>query len=923
MTPMGQVIVNDQFTFTTATCSFTGGGGGPTCTDGIQNGDEAGVDCGGSCPNSCTPAPTCSDGIQNGDETGVDCGGSCPNSCTPAPTCSDGIQNGDETGVDCGGSCPSSCSTSGGGDCGEFGITYVNNTTGIIYHRDNNYRANFNFLCLNGDCRPGTLEDGYYKRTVTVSLNQNYSVEFKVDDSSGQVIVNDQFTFTTATCSFTGGGGPTCTDGVQNGDETGVDCGGSCPNSCTPTPTCTDGVQNGDETGVDCGGSCPNSCTPTPTCTDGIQNGDETGVDCGGSCPNSCTPTPTCTDGVQNGDETGVDCGGSCPNSCTPTPTCTDGIQNGNETGVDCGGSCTPCVNTPPSNAISGKFTPKDGRTFLTIGQDLGSVDGYVNSGLFPDPAGVTMYTDVYEMAGLTNIVNYGAGDVGLQEALDRNPTSALSIGLWMVEDANQDNGNGNFFPNGLTELVNGQHDNDLDAFATFAANNSTRPIFLRIGYEFDGPWNGYDAGRYVAAYQYIVDYLNGKNVTNVAYVWQSATWGANAANSIDAYYPGDAYVDYVGLSFFFFDANFNGNNLDYTLEFARTRNIPIMMAEVSAQYYEFDQGTFHPFDNPGSPTQLGGEGIWNQYFVDQLLPFVKDNRDVVRHVAYINADWQSQPLWMWPDAGNGFWGDTRIEANSFISQQWANEISDETFWLHGSANLLDYLEGTDITPPTPTCTDGVQNGDETGVDCGGSCPNSCIQEPTCTDGVQNGDETGVDCGGSCPNSCTQEPTCTDGVQNGDETGVDCGGSCPNSCPPVSTNLAFLEPINGDKLLFIGQDLLSASDYITDCQNCPTPGGIATYVNMAGVLQNNFYGALGWTEADQPYGVDIDWGGGPLNAHSAAVGFPNSAVQIGLYLVGETDNIAGGGRDAEIRQMADFFKSLSTTAFYLRVRYEF
>ena len=55
----------------------TGGGGGggndPTCDDGIQHGDETGVDCGGS----CAPCATCDDGIQNGDETGVDCGGSC------------------------------------------------------------------------------------------------------------------------------------------------------------------------------------------------------------------------------------------------------------------------------------------------------------------------------------------------------------------------------------------------------------------------------------------------------------------------------------------------------------------------------------------------------------------------------------------------------------------------------------------------------------------------------------------------------------------------------------------------------------------------------------------------------------------------------------------------------------------------------
>ncbi len=44
----------------------------------------------------------------------------------------------------------------------------------------------------------------------------------------------------------------TCSDGIQNQDETGVDCGGVC-DAC---PTCSDGIQNQDETGVDCGGVC-------------------------------------------------------------------------------------------------------------------------------------------------------------------------------------------------------------------------------------------------------------------------------------------------------------------------------------------------------------------------------------------------------------------------------------------------------------------------------------------------------------------------------------------------------------------------------------------------------------------------------------------------------------------------------------------
>ncbi len=71
---------------------------------------------------------------------------------------------------------------------------------------------------------------------------------------------------------------PTCSDGIQNQGETGVDCGGPC----TACPvSCTDGILNQDETGVDCGGSCP----PCSTCSDEIQNQGETGIDCGGPCP--------------------------------------------------------------------------------------------------------------------------------------------------------------------------------------------------------------------------------------------------------------------------------------------------------------------------------------------------------------------------------------------------------------------------------------------------------------------------------------------------------------------------------------------------------------------------------------------------------------------------------------------------------------
>ena len=129
-----------------------------------------------------------------------------------------------------------------------------------------------------------------------------------------------------------------CSDGIQNGTELGVDCGGDC-GACA---SCSDGIQNGDETGVDCGGLfCP-SCLISGCTNPNAHNDNPLAEIDDGSCE-------TCFDGIQNGDETAVDCGGMC-NAC---PTCTDGIQNGNETGIDCGGDCGYCIgDIGPGNGI-------------------------------------------------------------------------------------------------------------------------------------------------------------------------------------------------------------------------------------------------------------------------------------------------------------------------------------------------------------------------------------------------------------------------------------------------------------------------------------------------------------------------------------------------------------------------------------------
>ena len=102
--------------------------------------------------------PTCNDGVQNGDETDVDCGGS---SCPACPTCSDGIQNGDETGVDCGGSCA---------PCNGGGCSYV-------LHNSNNFDSSWGIWNDGGsDCRRSTNDAAYANSgTRCVRLRDNTS----------------------------------------------------------------------------------------------------------------------------------------------------------------------------------------------------------------------------------------------------------------------------------------------------------------------------------------------------------------------------------------------------------------------------------------------------------------------------------------------------------------------------------------------------------------------------------------------------------------------------------------------------------------------------------------------------------------------------------------------------------------------------
>jgi formylglycine-generating enzyme required for sulfatase activity len=304
------------------------------CTNGIKDGAEADVDCGGGCPKKCatgtgcTAATDCDQGvcgaavargpgsdaaveIGGGNDAGapkpagvVNCTSATPGACVClAGTANDSVRNGDETGIDCGGSAAPKCG--------------------------------FDNACSsNNDCRSALCKDGK--------------------------------------CAASAG------DGQRDGDESDVDCGGVGAPSCADLRRC--------KVASDCSSrSCVGGICQSATHTDGVVNPGETDIDCGGADPlsprctvnqmcavrsdcltNSCSVQNRCQqpaiNGVKDGDESDVDCGGTLAPPCVPGKRCgtpkdcdsnvcgagvciaatnKDNTKNGDESDVDCGGTVT------------------------------------------------------------------------------------------------------------------------------------------------------------------------------------------------------------------------------------------------------------------------------------------------------------------------------------------------------------------------------------------------------------------------------------------------------------------------------------------------------------------------------------------------------------------------------------------------------
>ncbi len=95
------------------------------------------------------------------------------------------------------------------------------------------------------------------------------------------------------------------------------------------------------------------------------------------------------------------------------------------------------------------------------------------------------------------------------------------------------------------------------DKYIRRAAHEATTygaPLFIRLAHEMNGNWSpwgsipGNTPADYIAMWRHVVTLFREEGATNVKWVWAPNVKQGHSSEPFDAYYPGDDWVDFVGL---------------------------------------------------------------------------------------------------------------------------------------------------------------------------------------------------------------------------------------------------------------------------------------------------------------------------------------------------------------------------------------
>ena len=202
--------------------------------------------------------------------------------------------------------------------------------------------------------------------------------------------------------------------------------------------------------------------------------------------------------------------------------------------------------------------------------------------------------------------------------------------------------------PNVFRLITDGKMDEFLAGHAIRIREHGG-PVLMRFAHEMDNPqypWSavgGSTPDEFVAAWRYVVEYFDGMGATNVGWVWNP--W---KSTDMDTYYPGDSYVDWVGLTILNYGGGGSWQSFSELynpyVEWVIERQKPVMLAEFGSTDYD------------------GNREAW---IVDALAEIEK-RPEIEGAVLFDSADDENWPE-VWGEGPSNFKIDWRIDPTSEI----------------------------------------------------------------------------------------------------------------------------------------------------------------------------------------------------------------------------------------------------------------
>ena len=178
------------------------------------------------------------------------------------------------------------------------------------------------------------------------------------------------------------------------------------------------------------------------------------------------------------------------------------------------------------------------------------------------------------------------------------------------------------------SEIIRGKFDKKIADWAA-AAKRYGKPVFFRFYAEMNGNWNSYSEAfdpsqthrMYIKAWRRVVNGFRKAGAENIIWVWSPTAVDVGNIHWTD-YYPGDDYVDWVGMSVYSFIGNGDPESQILGIYNDYAARKPIMISESAGGDADNNPKTYRTgnsyFDNP--------EKWINRYFdtLENKAPRVK-----------------------------------------------------------------------------------------------------------------------------------------------------------------------------------------------------------------------------------------------------------------------------------------------------------